>query len=40
MWNFVGGEEDVVRLQEGCGEEIAEGVVFAGEVKDGRVGDA
>lgn len=45
MWeervrDFVGGEENMVGLQEGCSKQISKGVVFAGKVEDGCVGDA
>lgn len=40
MGDFVGCEEDVFCCEEGRGEEVAEGVVFAGEGEYGGVGVA
>lgn len=38
--DFIGGEDNVVRVEEGGREEVAESMVFAGEDEDGGVGEA
>jgi hypothetical protein len=38
--DFIGGEENVVRVKESGGEEVAEGVVFAGEGEDSGIREA
>lgn len=40
MWNLVGGEDNLIVLEEALREEVAERVVLLVECEDGRIGDA